>query len=435
MPIPNINFKNWLLNEDLNFFDNLTPEKYMQMLMSDPKGQELINDIKTSQSPMSLMNLLEDPLKLYEKATKKNVDPNDEKKYKQQIQSEFIPFLNDLQSKQLLSLSPGDPWFHFDANIRNPAVQQKIIPDELKNQPLNKQIEFFKNDKTGGFRDSDKKIYFSFDNANPNAIQALKAMTNYFAENPELFRQAKFPISADRTESFIFYLSKIGDQKEQKIQNDVSQILNDLKLQATTKVKKDLGTQSGNQIEVSQLNIKALLHLVPKITLEKFANQIKNAFNFNKQDMSNFKKTKIYPVYQIIQNDPQLKKILSNQGINIDLNNQNQPTTTKNEQPITNQGNGNLTLTPKETNKPLPVKIDASIGNGIIQTPTSQRFMSQKQFILKKVNGAWTITQSPDAKNITNINGKPLTEPTILNNGDTISLGKSGQVPIKVNFN
>jgi hypothetical protein len=381
------------------------------------------------------MNLLEDPLKLYEKATKKNVDPNDEKKYKQQIQSEFIPFLNDLQSKQLLSLSPGDPWFHFDANIRNPAVQQKIIPDELKNQPLNKQIEFFKNDKTGGFRDSDKKIYFSFDNANPNAIQALKAMTNYFAENPELFRQAKFPISADRTESFIFYLSKIGDQKEQKIQNDVSQILNDLKLQATTKVKKDLGTQSGNQIEVSQLNIKALLHLVPKITLEKFANQIKNAFNFNKQDMSNFKKTKIYPVYQIIQNDPQLKKILSNQGINIDLNNQNQPTTTKNEQPITNQGNGNLTLTPKETNKPLPVKIDASIGNGIIQTPTSQRFMSQKQFILKKVNGAWTITQSPDAKNITNINGKPLTEPTILNNGDTISLGKSGQVPIKVNFN
>jgi hypothetical protein len=435
MPIPNINFKNWLLNEDLNFFDNLTPEKYMQMLMSDPKGQELINDIKTSQSPMSLINLLEDPLGLYQKATKKNVDPNDGKKYEQQIQSEFIPFLNDLQSKQLLSLSPGDPWFHFDASIRNPAVQQKIIPDELKNQPLNKQMEFFKNGKTGGFRDSDKKIYFSFDNTNPNAIQALKAMTNYFAENPELFRQAKFPISADRTESFIFYLSKIGDQKEQKIQNDVSQILNDLKLQATTKVKKDLGTQSGNEIEVSQLNIKALLHLVPKITLEKFANQIKNAFNFNKQDMSNFKKTKIYPVYQIIQNDPQLKKILSNQGINIDLNNQNQPTTTKNEQPITNQGNGNLTLTPQETNKPLPIKIDASIGNGIIQTPNSQRFMSQKQFILKKVNGAWTITQSPDAKNITNINGKPLTEPTILNNGDTISLGKSGQVPIKVNFN
>jgi hypothetical protein len=99
------------------------------------------------------------------------------------------------------------------------------------------------------------------------------------------------------------------------------------------------------------------------------------------------------------------------------------------------QGNGNLTLIPQETNKPIPIKIDASIGNGIIQTPNSQKFMSQKQFILKKVNGAWTITQSPDAKNITNINGKPLTEPTILNNGDTISLGKSGQVPIKVNFN
>ena len=111
------------------------------------------------------------------------------------------------------------------------------------------------------------------------------------------------------------------------------------------------------------------------------------------------------------------------------------PHGSQNTQQPTNQANGNLTLIPAETNKPIPVKIDASIGNGIIQTPNSQRFMSQKQFILKKVNGAWTITQSPDAKNITNINGKPLTEPTILNNGDTISLGKSGQVPIKVKFN
>ena len=62
--------------------------------------------------------------------------------------------------------------------------------------------------------------------------------------------------------------------------------------------------------------------------------------------------------------------------------------------------------------------------------------MSQKQFILKKINDAWTIAQSPDAKNITNINGKPIGyNPQPLNNGDTISLGKSGQVPIKVNFN
>ena len=429
-------FKNWLLNEDLNFFDNLTPEKYMQMLMSDPKGQQLINDIKTSQSPMSLMNLLEDPLKLYKKATSKNVDPNDKKIYEQQIESEFIPFLNDLQSKQLLSLLPGNPWFHFEASIKNPAVQQKIIPDELKNQPLNKQMEFFKNDKTGGFRDSDKKIYFSFDNTNPNSIQALKAMTNYYAKNPELFRQAKFPTSADRTESFIFYLSKIGDQQEQKIQNNVNQILNDLKLQATTKVKKDLGNQSGNEIEVSQLNMKTLLHLVPKITLEKFANQIKNTFNLNKQNMSEFKKTKIYPVYHIIQNDPQLKKILSNQGINIDLNNQNQPTTNKNEQQPINQANGNLTLIPTETNKPLPIKIDASIGNGIIQTPNSQKFMSQKQFKLEKINGIWHISHSTDAKKITNINGKHIGyNPQPINNGDTIYLGKSGQVPIKVKFN
>ena len=127
----------------------------------------------------------------------------------------------------------------------------------------------------------------------------------------------------------------------------------------------------------------------------------------------------------------QIKSAQNNTG-KFDTNNPN----IHDENKPTNQANGNLTLIPAETNKPIPVKIDASIGNGIIQTPNSQRFMSQKQFILKKINDAWTIAQSPDAKNITNINGKPIGyNPQPLNNGDTISLGKSGQVPIKVKFN
>ena len=112
------------------------------------------------------------------------------------------------------------------------------------------------------------------------------------------------------------------------------------------------------------------------------------------------------------------------------------PHGSQNTQQPTNQANGNLTLIPVETNKPLPIKIDASIGNGIIQTPNSQKFMSQKQFKLEKINGIWHISHSTDAKNITNINGKPIGyNPQPLNNGDTISLGKSGQVPIKVKIN
>lgn len=100
------------------------------------------------------------------------------------------------------------------------------------------------------------------------------------------------------------------------------------------------------------------------------------------------------------------------------------------------QGNGNLTLVPQETNKPIPVKIDAVLGKDIIATPNSQKFMSQRQFVLKKANNGWTIAQSPEAKNSTNVNGKPIGfNPQPLNNGDIISLGKTNQVPVKVTFN
>ena len=44
-----MNFKNWLLlNEDLVFFDKITSEKYMQMLSSDSKGQNFIQNLKNN---------------------------------------------------------------------------------------------------------------------------------------------------------------------------------------------------------------------------------------------------------------------------------------------------------------------------------------------------------------------------------------------------
>jgi len=114
----------------------------------------------------------------------------------------------------------------------------------------------------------------------------------------------------------------------------------------------------------------------------------------------------------------------------------NPTTNIHDENELPNQANGNLTLIPQETNRPIPVKIDAVLGNAVIATPNAQKFMSQRQFILKKVNNAWTIAQSPDAKNSTNVNGKPIgTNPQPLNNGDTITLGKTNQVPVKVAFN
>ena len=424
-----MNFKEWLLIEDLNFFDTLTPEKYLQMLMADPKGRELVEKMKNVGNELSLLEILDDPLGLYKKATQKTVDPATRENYKKKIELEFLPFIDELKNKNILILLPDYPWFHFRNSIKNPAVQEKAIPNELKNAPLEKQKEYLNNADEGGFRSSKKKMYFSFDNTGPNAIQAMKEITNYFVSNPQFFREAKFPLDASRTESFIFYFSKIGDNYETKIQNDINNILNKLNVKSNIKAKQDLGNKSGNEIEVAILSVKALLPLVPPKTLKKFADKMKSNFEgvIYKRDLSLIKSLPHYPLYHIIVNDPKLKELFTKQGINIDLKSQNQDI-----KPNTPSSGNELTLASSENNKKQQFKNTDKFGKNPYLLPNSQRFYSSEQFKLFKDPTGWHILPTISTTNSTNLNGTPITSKTKLNNGDVISVGKTQQGKLTV---
>jgi hypothetical protein len=64
-----------------------------------------------------------------------------------------------------------------------------------------------------------------------------------------------------------------------------------------------------------------------------------------------------------------------------------------------------------------------------------QRFVSPKQFRLyKDGSGQWLLEHCLEAKNATNANGNPVTGPTPVQSGMTITLGKTGKCPITLNL-
>lgn len=429
-----MNFKNWLLlNEDLDFFDKITSEKYMQMLSSDSKGQNFIQNLKNNDfRGNSALEILKDPLELYDKTTQKPVNSTSNQQYKEKFESELSPFLSDLANKKLIQIvdQKGDDFFYFQAHWLNPAVQQKAIPDELKNASKKEKFLYFANE----FKNSEKKVYFSFDLTNQNSIQALKEIVNIYVEYPEYFRQAKFPTVANRSESFIFYLSKFGDDKEAQIKNMVSDVLKKLGIDLITKNKRDTGSFSGNQLEVFHLNLKLFLPLLNKNKLQNLADAIKKSFSVWKGDMSRIKETKHYALYSIIQNDPQIKQIFTNQGINIDF--EERPDKTNTDKNPSETPSDKLKLISLENNKEHIVDKRDEFGQRNLTDllPMSVKFYASSQFRLEKIQKNWIITQIIGAKNTTNLNGIPLkpSERKNLKDGDIISIGKTQQGKLQV---
>lgn len=93
---------------------------------------------------------------------------------------------------------------------------------------------------------------------------------------------------------------------------------------------------------------------------------------------------------------------------------------------------GTVKLVSLENNEVNEVGENSYVGKNIIRTPEAKRFMSTYQFLIFKKDGIWHIMHVPYATNKTRVNGVQLEGKTPLKNGDVISMGKKGLVPIKV---
>jgi serine/threonine protein kinase len=71
----------------------------------------------------------------------------------------------------------------------------------------------------------------------------------------------------------------------------------------------------------------------------------------------------------------------------------------------------------------LTRKIGATLGGGALGEIHSEgKFASPEQFYLRRAENKWFISPNKNAKNITTVNGNPLSEEIPLNNGDIIAL-------------
>ena len=81
--------------------------------------------------------------------------------------------------------------------------------------------------------------------------------------------------------------------------------------------------------------------------------------------------------------------------------------------------------------------LDTTYGRGLLKSwgGDYEMFFSPEQFrLFKDPAGRWMIEHSSAAKNSTNLNGAPLSGPAVVQSGMTVSLGKTGKCPIKLNL-
>ncbi len=64
-----------------------------------------------------------------------------------------------------------------------------------------------------------------------------------------------------------------------------------------------------------------------------------------------------------------------------------------------------------------------------------EQFMSPEQFrLFRDSAGNWMIEHCAVAKNATNVDGKALTGPVRVSSGSTVTLGKTGKCPVRLNL-
>lgn len=93
---------------------------------------------------------------------------------------------------------------------------------------------------------------------------------------------------------------------------------------------------------------------------------------------------------------------------------------------------GPITLT-HNGEKILTANISTEVNNRLIKYEDSKFFDRDYQFKLEKQEDeTWKLVHNPNAKNITNVDEKEVTEPVTLSKGMKITLGKTRRFPIEV---
>lgn len=284
-------------------------------------------------------------------------------------------------------------------------------------------------------KDSSVKLYANFMPSDKNAPKAIMKLTDYYANNLQFFRQAKFSQQVNRRESFILYLSKEGENQIEKINKDISSILTECGINHNDKPTsqgEDNPISSGNDRKSVWFSFLAIAPILGKDKIQELVNWIQT--KIQDPNVINIQKTnRFLPLISEMSKIKTVADFFKKIGIVISGNPKE-----KNDSSDSNSvSSGNeLNIVSSENNKKQKITNSIEIGNkpdGILSSllPNAVRFYSSSQFKLLKEPTGWYILQTLGAKNQTNLNNIPIKK-NKLNNGDVISVGKTQQGKLTV---
>jgi len=422
-----MNFKNWLLlTEDIAKFDNIPPENllaYMRDNLENGKerSEKLIEFAKTATTKDLYYMLVN-----------------------RRSEDFFIKY-KEIVSNKTTTKQQHDDHYKVAEDVKNYAISKynEIIKVEEWNEGSNGFIFLTIREKQ---KKGNQKIYVNMPLTHKNTSIVLKKLIDYFVENIENFRQAKFPIVASREEAFIFYLSKESEDQKEKIDSDVSSILKQNGIEHTnaTFVGQDTKMPYGgsfNDRKACHVTFSAIASIVGKERIQQLVDYVKKGV-FKYEGLTRTPEAS-GGVRSVLQNwrdefeilldefksSKQISNLLKRMGVVVD--GETPPKDKPSETP-----SDKLKLISLENNKEHVVDKRDEFGQRNLTDllPMSVKFYASSQFRLEKIQTNWIITQIVGAKNMTNLNGIPLkpVERKTLKDGDVISIGKTQQGKLQV---
>lgn len=423
-----MNFKNWLLlTEDIGKFDNIPPENllaYMRDNLENGKerSEKLIEFARTA-TTKDLYDML-----------------------KGKSEGFFINY-DEIVKNKTTTKQQNDDHYKVAEDVRDYAISKynEIIKVVEKN-PVDSSDAFIFLTIRGKQKEGNQKVYVNMPLTHKNTSIVLKKLIDYFVENIENFRQAKFPTRASREEAFIFYLSKESEDQKEKIDSDVSSILKQNGIEHTnaTLVGQDTKMPYGgsfNSRKACHVTFSAIASIVGKERIQQLVDYVKKGvFEYEglnrTPELSGGQRSyhqNFRDEFEIIldefKSSKQISNILKMMGVVVDGETppKDKPSETSSDK---------LKLISLENNKEHVVDKRDEFGQRNLTDllPMSVKFYASSQFRLEKIQTNWIITQIVGAKNTTNLNGIPLkpVERKTLKDGDVISIGKTQQGKLQV---
>ena len=405
-----MNFKNWLLlTESIADLESYPPENLIDFIKNNitdgkSKSEKLIQFARTA----TIEDLYEGLIKgfkngfTYDDLVKVPYDQEAQQTIQSEIEKTIIPYIEKNYSNIISVDSEYDGVFCYLTRKKSIKTDGKV------------------------------KLYANFMPADKNASKAIMKLTDYYVNNLQFFRQAKFSLLVTRRESFVFYLSKEGKDQIEQINKDISSILNECGIShgnKPTSSGEDNTINSGNSRKSAWFSFLAIAPILGKDKIQELVNWIQT--KIQDPNFPDIRKTnRLLPLFGEMSKISPVADYFKRIGIVVSGKAHEKETNTP-------SGSGDkLKLISLENNKEHIVDKRDEFGQRNLTDllPMSVKFYASSQFRLEKIQTNWIITQIIGAKNTTNLNGIPLkpVERKTLKDGDVISIGKTQQGKLQV---